>query len=136
MTRKPHFPARSKRRSVSRQQLGDDQTAKKLENSSWFEQVLRASRAWSHGAKSQDRNRPKADVVMRFVDGATDRAASARAITTLCLFGLAAVVVLRSPLVELGISICCLIVYLRSAPRKWGANVSFDPKVGSNKNSA
>jgi uncharacterized membrane protein len=36
-----------------------------------------------------------------------------RAITTLCLFGLAAVVALKFPLVGLGICCCCLIVYLR-----------------------
>jgi hypothetical protein len=36
-----------------------------------------------------------------------------RAITTLCLFGLAAVVALKYPLVGLGICCCCLIGYLR-----------------------
>jgi uncharacterized membrane protein len=35
-----------------------------------------------------------------------------RSIATLCLFGLAAVVALRYPLVGLGICCCCLVVYL------------------------
>jgi TMEM175 potassium channel family protein len=39
-----------------------------------------------------------------------------RAITTLCLFGAAAVVALKYPLIGLGICICCLIVYLRPDP--------------------
>jgi uncharacterized membrane protein len=39
-----------------------------------------------------------------------------RAITTLCLFGAAAVIALKYPLVGLGICICCLIVYLRPDP--------------------
>jgi uncharacterized membrane protein len=39
-----------------------------------------------------------------------------RSITTLCLFGAAAVVALRYPLVGLGVCICCLIVYLRPDP--------------------
>jgi uncharacterized membrane protein len=39
-----------------------------------------------------------------------------RSITTLCLFGVAAVVALRYPVVGLGICICCLIVYLRPDP--------------------
>jgi uncharacterized membrane protein len=39
-----------------------------------------------------------------------------RSLTTLCLFGVAAVVALRYPLVGLGICICCLIGYLRLAP--------------------
>jgi uncharacterized membrane protein len=39
-----------------------------------------------------------------------------RAITTLCLFGAAAVVALKFPLLGLGICMCCLIVYLRPAP--------------------
>jgi hypothetical protein len=36
-----------------------------------------------------------------------------RAITTLCLFGVAAVVALKYPLVGLGICCSCLIVYLK-----------------------
>jgi uncharacterized membrane protein len=36
-----------------------------------------------------------------------------RSITTLCVFGVAAVVALKFPLVGLGMCICCLIVYLR-----------------------
>jgi hypothetical protein len=39
-----------------------------------------------------------------------------RAITTLCLFGAAAVVALKYPLVGLGICVSCLIVYLRPNP--------------------
>jgi uncharacterized membrane protein len=48
---------------------------------------------------------PRVRRVMRF-----------RAITTLCLFGAAAIVALQYPLVGLGICICCLIVYLRPNP--------------------
>ena len=40
-----------------------------------------------------------------------------RSITTLCLFGLAAVIALKYFLVGLGICICCLVVYLRPGPR-------------------
>jgi uncharacterized membrane protein len=39
-----------------------------------------------------------------------------RSITTLCLFGLAALVALKYPLAGLGICICCLIVYLKPDP--------------------
>ena len=39
-----------------------------------------------------------------------------RSITTLFLFGVAAVVALKYPLAGLGICICCLIVYLRPDP--------------------
>ena len=39
-----------------------------------------------------------------------------RAIATLCLFGVAAVVALKYPLAGLGICICCLIVYLKPDP--------------------
>ena len=39
-----------------------------------------------------------------------------RAIATLCLFGAAAIVALKYPLVGLGICVCCLIVYLRPHP--------------------
>jgi uncharacterized membrane protein len=39
-----------------------------------------------------------------------------RSMTTLCLFGLAAVVALKYPLVGLSICICCLIVYLKPDP--------------------
>jgi uncharacterized membrane protein len=39
-----------------------------------------------------------------------------RSITTLCLFGLAAVVALKYPLVGLGICVCCLVVYLKPEP--------------------
>jgi uncharacterized membrane protein len=39
-----------------------------------------------------------------------------RSITTLCLFGAAAVVALKYPMVGLGICICCLIGYLRPDP--------------------
>jgi len=36
-----------------------------------------------------------------------------RSITTLCLFGAAAVVALRYPVVGLGMCVCCLVVYLK-----------------------
>jgi uncharacterized membrane protein len=39
-----------------------------------------------------------------------------RSVTTLSLFGVAAIVALRFPLAGLGICICCLIVYLKPAP--------------------
>ena len=39
-----------------------------------------------------------------------------RSITTLCLFGVAALVALKYPLVGLGICICCLIFYLKPDP--------------------
>ena len=39
-----------------------------------------------------------------------------RSLTTLCLFGAAAVIALKYPLVGLGICICCLIVYLKPEP--------------------
>ena len=39
-----------------------------------------------------------------------------RPITTLCLFGLAALVALNYPLAGLGICICCLIGYLKPDP--------------------
>jgi len=39
-----------------------------------------------------------------------------RSITTFCLFGLAALIALKYPLVGLGICVCCLIVYLRPEP--------------------
>jgi uncharacterized membrane protein len=48
---------------------------------------------------------PRVRKVMRF-----------RSISTLCLFGIAAVVALKYPLVGLGICIACLIVYLRPEP--------------------
>jgi hypothetical protein len=36
-----------------------------------------------------------------------------RSIVTLCVFGAAALVALKFPLVGLGMCICCLIVYLK-----------------------
>src|SRR6476661_8664570 len=39
-----------------------------------------------------------------------------RSLTTLCLFGAAAVLALKYPLIGLGICICCLIIYLRPEP--------------------
>jgi uncharacterized membrane protein len=36
-----------------------------------------------------------------------------RSITTLCVFGVAAVVALKFPLIGLGMCCCCLIVYLK-----------------------
>src|ERR1700746_1022169 len=39
-----------------------------------------------------------------------------RSITTLCFFGVAALVALKYPLAGLGICICCLVVYLKPDP--------------------
>ena len=36
-----------------------------------------------------------------------------RSIATLCLFGVAAIVALKYPLLGLGICVCCLVVYLK-----------------------
>ncbi|MGB9474962.1 MAG: TMEM175 family protein [Candidatus Udaeobacter sp.] len=47
-----------------------------------------------------------------------------RSITTLCLFGVAALVALKYPLVGLGICICCLIVYLKPDPPRVRKQVS------------
>jgi uncharacterized membrane protein len=47
-----------------------------------------------------------------------------RAIATLCLFGVAAVVALKYPLAGLGICICCLIVYLKPDSPGAGKHVS------------
>jgi uncharacterized membrane protein len=56
---------------------------------------------------------PQARRIMRF-----------RSITTLCLFGVAAVVALKYPLAGLGICICCLIVYLKPEPPGAGKQIS------------
>jgi TMEM175 potassium channel family protein len=50
-----------------------------------------------------------------------------RSITTLCLFGLAAVVALNYPLAGLGICICCLIVYLKPDPPGAGTPIGNRP---------
>jgi hypothetical protein len=47
-----------------------------------------------------------------------------RSITTLCLFGVAAVVALKYPLAGLGICICCLILYLKPDPPRAGNQIS------------
>ncbi len=47
-----------------------------------------------------------------------------RSMTTLCLFGVAAILALRYPLVGLGICICCLIVYLKPDPPGAGQQIS------------
>jgi uncharacterized membrane protein len=39
-----------------------------------------------------------------------------RSLTTLCLFGVAAIAALKYPLVGLGICVCCLVAYLRPDP--------------------
>ena len=49
-----------------------------------------------------------------------------RSITTLCLFGVAAVVALKYPLVGLGICICCLVLYLKPDPPAAGKRISQD----------
>ena len=43
-----------------------------------------------------------------------------RSVTTLCLFGIAAIVALKYPPAGLGICICCLIVYLKPDPARIG----------------
>jgi len=58
------------------------------------------------------------------VSPAARRIMRVRSITTLCLFGLAAVVALKYPLAGLGICICCLIVYLKPDPPGAGAQAS------------
>jgi uncharacterized membrane protein len=50
-----------------------------------------------------------------------------RAIATLCLFAVAALVALKYPLVGLGICICCLLVYLRPDPPDVGKGTSAPP---------
>jgi uncharacterized membrane protein len=50
------------------------------------------------------------------ISPAVRRIMGVRSTTTLCLFGLAAVVALKYPLVGLSICICCLIVYLKPDP--------------------
>lgn len=50
------------------------------------------------------------------VSSAVRRIMRIRSITTLCLFGLAAIVALKYPLAGLGICICCLIGYLKPDP--------------------
>jgi len=52
-----------------------------------------------------------------------------RAIATLCLFGIAAVVALEYPLAGLGICIACLIVYLKPEPTSAGKPSSQDKKA-------
>ena len=47
-----------------------------------------------------------------------------RSIVTLCLFGVAAVVALKYPLVGLGICCCCLIVYLKAEAPGAGKQIS------------
>ena len=50
------------------------------------------------------------------ISPAVRRIMRVRSIATLCLFGAAAAVALKYPLVGLGICICCLIVYLKPDP--------------------
>jgi len=47
-----------------------------------------------------------------------------RSITTLCLFGVAALLALKYPLAGLGICICCLIVYLKPDPARAGKQIA------------
>jgi len=44
-----------------------------------------------------------------------------RSLTTLCVFGIAAVVALHYPLVGLGLCVCCLVVYLKPDPPRSSA---------------
>ena len=55
-----------------------------------------------------------------------------RAIMTLCLFGVAAVVALKYPLAGLGICMCCLIIYLKPDPPGAGGNGQGSSKKVSN----
>jgi uncharacterized membrane protein len=50
------------------------------------------------------------------VSPAARRVIHIRSIITLCMFGLAALVALKYPLVGLGLCVCCLIVYLKPDP--------------------
>jgi uncharacterized membrane protein len=50
------------------------------------------------------------------VSHAVRRIMRIRSITTLCLFGAAAILALKFPLIGLGICICCLLVYLKPDP--------------------
>src|SRR5947209_2705627 len=50
------------------------------------------------------------------VSSAARRIMRFRSLMTLCLFGIAAVVALKYPLIGLGLCICCLIVYLKPDP--------------------
>src|SRR5262249_10105904 len=45
-----------------------------------------------------------------------------RSIATLCLFGIAAALALKYPVLGLGICICCLIVYLKPDPLTWATS--------------
>jgi uncharacterized membrane protein len=55
-----------------------------------------------------------------------------RSIATLCLFGAAAVVALKHPVVGLGICVCCLVVYLKpDAPGAEPALSTSTPRVAS-----
>ena len=47
-----------------------------------------------------------------------------RSVTTLCLFGVAALVALKYPRAGLGICICCFIVYLKPDPRRVRKRIS------------
>jgi uncharacterized membrane protein len=47
-----------------------------------------------------------------------------RSITTLCFFGMAALLALKYPPAGLGICICCLIVYLKPDPARAGKQIS------------
>ena len=49
-----------------------------------------------------------------------------QSVTTSCLFGVAAVVALKYPLVGLGICICCLILYLKPGPLGVGSEYLSD----------
>jgi TMEM175 potassium channel family protein len=49
-----------------------------------------------------------------------------RSVTTLCVFGVAAAVALKFPLIGLGMCCCCLIVYLK--PEAPGAETQQSPQ--------
>jgi uncharacterized membrane protein len=58
------------------------------------------------------------------VSPAIRRVMRVRSIATLCLFGLAAIVALKYPLVGLGICVCCLTVYLKPDPPRAGNQIA------------
>jgi len=50
-----------------------------------------------------------------------------RSIATLCLFGVAAIVALKYPLLGLGMCVCCLVVYLKPEAPGAATRISRSP---------
>jgi uncharacterized membrane protein len=61
------------------------------------------------------------------IPAASRRIIRVRSRVTLCLFGIAAAVALKYPLVGLGICVCCLIVYLKPDPPSVGTKTTEAP---------